>query len=168
MSAARGFSTLDNPAHEGKTNTWLTPLELIRSLGEFDLDPCGFPGHATAERLICLPNDGLADAWHGRVWLNPPYGRAIGDWLKKLEAHGNGIALVFGRTDTRWFHDTEPDMIFFIQGRLKFLKPDFTQDTNAGHGSILLAFGEMNVEAILKSGIPGRPMAQMATRQEKE
>lgn len=152
---ACGFSTLDNPSHEGKTNTWLTPLELIRSIGKFDLDPCGFPGHQTADRLICLPKDGLNETWHGRVWLNPPYGREIGKWIKKLESHGDGIALVFGRTDTKWFHDLKPDLIFFMRGRIKFLKPDFTKDTNAGHGSILLAFGRHNAGAILSSKLEG-------------
>jgi hypothetical protein len=154
--SGRAFSKLDNPSHEGKTNTWLTPLPLIRELGEFDLDPCAYPGHATAKRLIVLPEDGLSAEWHGRVWLNPPYGREIGKWLKKLQDHGNGIALVFGRTDTAWFHELDPDLIFFIQGRIKFLKPDFTEDTNAGHGSILLAFGRHNAGSILKSSLKGK------------
>lgn len=152
---SRAFAALDNPSHEGQTNTWLTPLELIRSLGEFDLDPCGFAGHATAKNLIVLPDDGLNSEWTGRVWLNPPYGREIGLWLQKLQDHGNGIALVFGRTDTAWFQNLEPDLIFFIKGRIKFLKQDFTADTNAGHGSVLLAFGRENAGAILSSKIEG-------------
>ena len=56
---------------------WLTPPELIRALGEFDLDPCApinrpWPtagGHFTRE------DDGLTKEWFGRVWLNPPYCR---------------------------------------------------------------------------------------------
>ena len=151
----RGFSKLDNPSHEGQTNTWLTPLSLIHSLGDFDLDPCAFDGHRTAKNLICLPEDGLSHDWNGRVWLNPPYGREIGSWLRKLEKHGNGIALVFGRTDTKWFQELNPDLIFFIAGTLKFLRPDFTEDTNAGHGSVLLAFGRFNAGQILTSNIKG-------------
>jgi hypothetical protein len=152
---SKGFSTLDNPAHEGKTNTWLTPLPLIRSLGEFDLDPCAFPGHETASRLICLPEDGLTAEWTGRVWLNPPYGRSTGQWLKKLQAHGNGIALVFARTDTSWFQDLKPDLSFFLSGRIKFLDENKQADTNAGHGSVLLAFGRQNAGAILASDLRG-------------
>lgn len=155
----KGFSKLDNPNHEGATNTWLTPLWIVNALGEFDLDPCGYPGHPTAKRLICEPEDGLNAKWDGRVWLNPPYGRDIGKWLLKLEAHGNGIALVFGRTDTVWFHKLNQHAIFFIKGRLKFLKPDLTVDTNAGHGSILLAYGKNNVDAILDSKIDGKGWA---------
>lgn len=150
-----GFSRLDNPNHEGQTNTWLTPLALVKELGIFDLDPCGFPNYHTANKLICLPKDGLQEEWCGRVWLNPPYGRHIESWLKKLEQHGNGIALVFGRTDTSWFHRIKPDLLFFIRGRIKFLRSDFTEDTNAGHGSVLMAFGRNNAGSILQSNIKG-------------
>lgn len=151
-----GFSKLDNPSHEGKTNTWLTPLNIVRALGNFDLDPCGFPGHITAKKMICLPDDGLETQWFGRVWLNPPYGKSIGQWLERLEIHGNGIALVFARTDTKWFHKLKPDLVWFLKGRIKFLKPDLSQDTNAGHGSMLLAFGSENARAVLKSGLEGK------------
>ena len=58
--------------------TWLTPPEIIRSLGEFDLDPCvpdSMPWQ-TAKRMVTKAEDGLTVDWNGkRVWLNPPYGR---------------------------------------------------------------------------------------------
>lgn len=175
----RGFTKLDPQGHIGDTTTWLTPLDMVNSLGKFDLDPCGFPGHWTAKHLIFKPNgDGLKYEWYGRVWLNPPYGRGMDEWLTKLADHGNGIALVFARTDTNLFHDINPDLTFFIKGRIKFLSP-FKRDgngkpllhprsglpimlktpeesTNAGHGSMLLAWGQRNVKAILRSGIEGK------------
>lgn len=151
----RGFAVLDNPDHQGATDTWLTPLPIVHALGKFDLDPCGFEGHQTADRLICLPDDGLSAEWSGRVWLNPPYGRATKAWLNKLSKHGNGIALVFARTETSWFQSLRPDMIFLLAGRIKFLKPDFTESTNAGHGSVLIAFGRKNAGAILSSDLNG-------------
>ena len=152
----RGFSVLDNPAHEGQSNTWLTPLAIVRALGHFDLDPCAWPGHKTAAKLICEPDDGLTAEWKGRVWLNPPYGRNIGPWLHRLQLHGNGIALVFSRTDTEWFHSLQPDCVFLIKGRIRFLRPNFTEGSNAGHGSMLLGWGQNNVAAILKSNLMGR------------
>jgi hypothetical protein len=140
----RGFSQLDNPAHQGETNTWLTPISLIRSLGEFDLDPCGYPGHPTASNLICQPDCGLSADWYGRVWLNPPYGKETGKWLDKLAKHGRGVALVFSRTDTSWFQEyaAKADWVFFIKGRIKFIHTEKGADTNAGHGSCLMGFGE--------------------------
>jgi hypothetical protein len=153
-----GFSVLDNPNHQGNTDIWLTPAYFIEQLGTFDLDPCGhWPRpFETARKTICLPEDGLSTEWTGRVWLNPPYGKQIGHWLRKLQEHGNGIALVFSRTDTRWFQELKPDLTFFISGRIKFLKHDtFQEATNAGHGSCLLAFGRKNAAAILNSDIKG-------------
>lgn len=183
MAKNRGFSKLDPQGHIGDTTTWLTPLDFVHKLGKFDLDPCGFAGHWTAKHLL-FPgaqvscDDGLKYKWYGRVWLNPPYGRGMDEWLTKLADHGNGIALVFARTDTNLFHDINPDLTFFLKGRIKFLSPFKRDDkgkiilhprtekpillkvpeesTNAGHGSMLLAWGQRNVKAILKSGIEGK------------
>lgn len=178
-----GFSKLDPQGHEGETNTWLTPLSVIKSLGEFDFDPCGFYGkrpHVTAKKMLVPPYDGLTAKWEGRVWMNPPYGRDIWDWISRLEHHGNGMALLFARTDTKWFHDAKPDAILFLKGRIKFLTPfkRFTagknkgkleldaqgkpilldepvESTNAGHGSMLLAYGRQNVAALFNSHLEG-------------
>lgn len=153
----KGFSSLDPSSGKGKSNTWLTPLSLIHQLGDFDLDPCGFPGHETAKKIICLPDDGLKTEWEGRVWLNPPYGRDVGQWLLKLESHGNGIAIVFARTDTHWFQMLKPTAIFFLQGRIQFINPDSTiQSHNAGHGSCLLIYGKENYKAVLNSHLKGK------------
>lgn len=59
------FTATDS--RNARTDSWLTPIPLVRKLGHFDLDPCGYPGHPTAERLITLPNDGLVQPWTGRV-----------------------------------------------------------------------------------------------------
>ena len=50
---------------------WLTPKPLVESLGTFDLDPCGAPGHNLANRTYLLENgeDGLELPWFGRVWF---------------------------------------------------------------------------------------------------
>jgi hypothetical protein len=150
------FVATDPQSHKGKTNTWLTPLELIRELGPFDIDPCGFPGHHTAERLICLPNDGLTQPWHGRVWLNPPYGKFQRTWMERMQDHDNGIALLFARLETKWIQPFIRNGFFSIQGRISFLRPDFTTDTNAGAPSMLIPFGRKNIGRILSSNIEGR------------
>lgn len=151
-----GFTNTDPVSHKGLTNTWLTPLSLVKSLGKFDLDPCAFPGHQTAEKLICLPEDGLAHNWEGRVWLNPPYGKEQQAWLHKLAEHGDGIALIFARLETAWIQPFLLSGFFQIKGRLKFLRSDFTEDSNAGTGSILIPFGRKNIGSILASDLEGR------------
>lgn len=147
-----GFTKLDPQGHEGKTNVWLTPRWILDALGRFDLDPCAHESWETAKRHMYIR--GLDNEWDGRVWLNPPYGRQIGHWLKRMEAHGNGVALVFARTDTIWFQGLKFDAANFMRGRIRFLKPDLTEATNAGTPNVLFAWGKHNVEAISK--IPGK------------
>ena len=85
---------------EGK-DEWLTPPGIIKSLGEFDLDPCSPEEYkrpwSTAKNHMTLSDDGLSKEWFGRVWCNPPYGRETFKWLNKLYHHGNGLALIFAR-----------------------------------------------------------------------
>lgn len=85
------MSFVSTDSASAETTTWLTPLPIVRSLGRFDLDPCAFPGHDTASRLICLPECGLSAEWAGRVWLNPPYGKEAKVWLEKLQSHEDGF-----------------------------------------------------------------------------
>lgn len=49
---------------------WLTPPEIIKALGPFDLDPCApvnRPWETAAKHYTVLDN-GLTKPWHGRVW----------------------------------------------------------------------------------------------------
>lgn len=140
------FTKLEPQGHEGKTNVWLTPRWILNELGEFDLDPCAHQGWPTAYDHFY--ENGLLEDWYGRVWLNPPYGRNVGQWLNKLELHGNGIALIFARTDTSWFQSLSFEAANFVKGRIKFLNQDLKESTNAGVPSVLLAWGEENIEAI--------------------
>ena len=150
------FVSTDPQSHSGKTNTWLTPLWLINELGEFGLDPCGFPNHKTAKYLVCSPNDGLSSIWYGRVWLNPPYGKEQQRWLEKFMVHGSGIALIFARLETKWIQPFLKNGFFQIEGRIKFLKSDFTEDSNAGTGSILIPASRYDTGKILSSNLKGR------------
>lgn len=139
-----------------ESTTWLTPLSIIKELGEFDLDPCGFNGHQTAKKLIVLPDDGLTSEWTGRIWLNPPYGKEAKFWLEKLSAHGNGIALIFARLETKWIQPFLVNGFFQIEGRINFISPSREKTGNAGAASILIPFGRKNIGAILSSDIKGR------------
>lgn len=151
------FVSTDPQNHEGKTNTWLTPLWLIKELGEFDLDPCGFENHKTANELFLLPDkDGLKLQWFGRVWLNPPYGKHQQAWLDKMVEHGNGIALIFARLETKWIQKYLTNGFFQIEGRIPFLNEKFKEKSNAGTGSILIPFGRKNLGSILSSNLKGK------------
>lgn len=140
---------------------WLTPPEIIRALGPFELDPCApvkRPWDMAANHYTILDN-GLARPWEGRVWLNPPYGQETGKWLDRLADHGDGIALIFARTETEMFVRSvwnRADAVLFIAGRLHFHHVDGTRaKANSGAPSVLVAYGAGNVNALGKCSIPG-------------
>jgi phage N-6-adenine-methyltransferase len=75
------------PIHfRSQSDEWATPPDLFAGLDAefaFDLDVCATPDNSKCARYFTRQNDGLAQPWTGRVWCNPPYGRAIGQWLEK-------------------------------------------------------------------------------------
>ena len=113
------------------SDDWHTPPEIVaefeQEFGAFDCDPCCRPTTAKAPLFYTKEDDGLAQPWCGRVWLNPPYSDP-GPWLKKAgECVANGdcelvVALVPASTDTRWFHDyvLGKAELRFRKGRIRF------------------------------------------------
>lgn len=155
----KGFS--HEAPHEGETNEWLTPPDLLKALGEFDLDPCApveRPWDMAREHYT-IKDDGLSKVWpEGRIYCNPPYGPHTGKWLEKLYEHGNGIALVFARTETRTFQRFvwgKTDALLFLYGRLRFHKTDGSRAESAGAPSVLIAYGKENIEVLRTCIIPG-------------
>lgn len=112
------------------TDEWATPQDFFDRLNSefhFTLDVCATPENAKCARYFTRAQDGLKQDWTGEtVWCNPPYGRVIGNWVRRCceFSAGGGIAvmLVPARTDTRWFHDWVYGKaeIRFVRGRLKF------------------------------------------------
>lgn len=140
--------------NRGATVTWLTPPGIIEALGPFDLDPATpeFMPWETARNRFTELDNGLMMPWYGRVWLNPPYDRDIALWLGKLADHGNGIALIFARTETEAFHREvwqKADGLFFFEGRLFFHDGKGVQSKmNAGGPSVLIAYGSSNADRL--------------------
>ena len=112
------------------TCEWSTPDALFEQLDDefhFTLDVCASPENTKCERYYDQEKDGRVQPWIGEVcWMNPPYGRQIGQWIQK--AHDESlrgatvVCLLPSRTDTIWWHDyvMKADEIRFIKGRLKF------------------------------------------------
>lgn len=142
------------PCHtrdEGTTDDWITPKWLVDRLGPFDLDPCACdpqPWPCAAESWTAKDN-GLLREWKGFVWCNPPYGKAMDLWLNRMALHGNGISLVFARTETKaFFRNVWPvaTAVLFIRGRLTFHYPDGSaprNGANSGGPSVLIAYGPL-------------------------
>lgn len=120
--------TINNGLFTSKTDMWATPLNFFTTLDEefqFELDVCAVAENAKCEKYYTPEMDGLKQEWEGICWMNPPYGREIGVWMKKAyEESLRGatvVCLVPSRTDTKWWHEySMKGEIRFIKGRLKF------------------------------------------------
>jgi len=138
---------VDRALFSSECDEWGTPSALYAKLSEmfgpFAMDPC-----TSADNPLKTPifytkeTDGLAQTWGlaeagsdtpTRVYMNPPYGRKVGEWIYKAwlsSRYGRAIVvcLLPARTDTRWFHSycMVADSIYFIKGRLTFEGADNT------------------------------------------
>lgn len=112
-----------------ETDDWATPQAFFDKYHlqyDFDLDVCATMQNAKCTRYFDKEVNGLAQPWApSRCWMNPPYGRGIGAWMKKAYQESLRGALVVclvpARTDTAWWHDYAANgQVTFIRGRLKF------------------------------------------------
>lgn len=113
-----------------ESSEWATPQPLFDELNaryNFTLDPCATKENAKCFRFFTKTNDGIIQSWGGeRVFMNPPYGREIGMWVKKAFISASQekalvVCLLPARTDTLWFHEyCKHGWVRLIKGRLKF------------------------------------------------
>ena len=116
-----------------KNMCWCTPQDFFDRLNAefgFVLDPAATDKTAKCSLYYTPETDGLSQSWDrgGAVFCNPPYGRAIYDWVFKCwrESRKPGttvVLLIPARTDTRYFHEfiyRRAREIRFIRGRLRF------------------------------------------------
>jgi hypothetical protein len=119
-----------------KNHNWNTPRVILDPINEhfgvIELDPCSNPtslvGATKTFSGPTIDQDGLVTPWAdiGLTYVNPPYGRAVGAWTKKVAleaAKGKEIILLVpARTDAKWFQElakSQPTVLFW-KGRLKF------------------------------------------------
>lgn len=110
------------------TDMWETPQDFFNKLDEehhFVLDVCATKENTKCARYFTPEDNGLKQVWQGVCWMNPPYGREIGAWMRKAyesaQAGAKVVSLVPARTDTAWWHEyAMKGKITFIRGRLKF------------------------------------------------
>ena len=115
-----------------ETDLWATPQDFFDELDKefhFTLDPCATPENAKCKKYYTVKEDGLKQDWQGEtVFCNPPYGKAIKNWVKKCyeesrKPNTTVVMLIPARTDTTYFHEyiyKKAKEIRFVKGRLKF------------------------------------------------
>jgi len=136
------------------TDQWATPIELFEHYNQkfhFTLDVCASNWNYKCDEYFTLEQDGLAQDWSNEVcWMNPPYGRTIGNWMRKAyeesQFGATVVCLVPARTDTAWWHDyAMKGEIEFIRGRIKFVSPDGAKDA-APFPSAVVVFRPATIE----------------------
>lgn len=144
-----------DPLMSSETNEWFTPPEVLKAiapLGPIALDPCGNPlSPVEAERRIIWPEaDGLKADWHtlavgGLVYINPPFGRRLRLWARKIQreaaAGAEIVLLVPARVDTSWWETLHPAAWCAWRRRIRFIRPDGRRNDPAPFPVALLYFG---------------------------
>ena len=162
----KGFT---HESTHNKSVEWYTPRYIFDALAlQFDLDPAS-PGAdiaswIPAKKHLTITDNGLLAKWEGNIWLNPPYGTETPDWLNRLTLHGTGIALLFVRPDTQWFHKygSMANAICLIKGRIGFVSSEYAEKYangtfepcgGCGAASMLLGYGKENARALFDSNL---------------
>lgn len=159
-------------AMKNLSNDHLTPPSLLQALGAlsrdpdepggwelgkmpFACDPCSSRQQPwpTAKVMWDADDNGLTREWRGETWCNPPYGAMQYAWLTRLAAHGDGMALLYARTDTAGFHAhvwDKADAVFFFSGRMYFHWPVTGEraPNNCGGPLVLAAYGAKAVKRL--------------------
>ena len=147
-----GLNLIDN----GTSDDYYTPPFIFKALGlEFDLDVCapsqGVPW-IPAKRSLSIIDDGLVTPWHGLIWCNPPFSN-ISPWIDKMEAHGNGIALV-GISKSRWCNNAwnQSNSIMLLPSNLKFIRANGNSESILT-ATMLIGYGNQAVRAMNASNL---------------
>jgi phage N-6-adenine-methyltransferase len=121
-------------------DTWTTPRKFFDEINSeflFSLDAAALksstlvpnnwfgPDHDDPDRRDALVKNWSEASYRGAIWLNPPYGRTIKEWVAKADYESKQgatvVCLVPARTDTNWWWDScIHHEVRFIKGRLKF------------------------------------------------
>ena len=117
---------------------------------EFDLDvacPVDGPRHTPCKKYFTQEDDGLAQKWHGRVFMNPPFSHT-NNWAIRFIEHANGICLV-PMSQSKWFDKLwqTADAVVALPPNLKFVQGKIFMPT------VLCGYGASNVDALQKSQI---------------
>lgn len=130
-TTTNNFTSAGGAAYMSNRMDWETPSDLFAQLDaefHFTLDAASSEANHKCRKYYTLEDSAFDHEWGGEtVFCNPPYGRAIADWVRKCSMEASRkdttvVMLIPARTDTRWFHQfiLGKAEIRFIKGRLKF------------------------------------------------
>lgn len=137
------------------SNEWYTPAEYLEAaryvMGGIDIDPASNDyanQRVQAGVYYTSETNGLEQEWHGRCWLNPPYGRMSGAFIQRLtEQYKAGnvteavVLLNAHSAETDWFAPLWDHLLCFTDHRINFESPDGVKDGST-HGSVFIYLGQ--------------------------
>ena len=152
------YTLFDAPQEISTSDDYYTPAWLFEDMGvTFDVDVAAPPGGVPwipADKYFTMADDGLAQDWEGRVWMNPPFSGTT-PWVRRFIEHRNGIALLPVYNNS-WMTEGLDlwrviDGVTFFGSNFYYVRP------NGGKGAIMFrcglwAFGDWAVEAIARIG----------------
>lgn len=134
-----------------------TPKWLFDAMGlEFDLDVAS-ANHplivVPAANKYTLEDDGLAQKWYGRVYMNPPFSK-VTPWIDKWLDHANGICLVPLSSNGRWVNklwDSKAGCMY-LPASMAFQGAD-GRIVKMRWRTALWAIGQENIDGLIRSQI---------------
>ena len=106
-----------------------TPLQIVEPLiREFNLtkDVCASSLNYKLSDYWTKQDNSLLKDWEGNCWMNPPFSRDLGKWVKKafndtIKFGGTKVCLIPVRSNTKWWAEicTQAE-IRFINGEVNF------------------------------------------------
>ena len=134
-----------------------TPIKLFQPLMDefnFEIDVCASSENYKCDTYFTKEQDGLKQEWVGNCWMNPPFGKQMLTWVKKIrdeskKHYGTKVCLIPVRSNTKWWKDVVIDAeIRFIIGEVNFNDEPrglwlpmclliFGDKANVGHFSII-------------------------------
>lgn len=143
-----------------ESNEWYTPPVYIRSvrnvLGEIDLDPCSCEKAnetVMAAQIFTIEDQSQDLEWHGRVFMNPPYGTTedkesrAGLFCRKLISEyeagrvSEAIILVNSVHSQKWQKPLYNFPVCFVDHRIEFVDQLGNANPNPTFGNIFVYLG---------------------------
>jgi hypothetical protein len=145
-------------ANNSGNNEWYTPAPIVEAareaMGSIDTDPAST---AVANETIKAPlfytaeTNGLANAWAGNVWMNPPYAQPlVAQFAEAVSAKYDAgeivraCVLVNNATETAWFQRmlASATAVCLLRGRVRFVDPSGAPSGAPLQGQVVIYLGE--------------------------
>ena len=148
-TTTNSFTASGGAASMSNRMDWKTPTDLFASPDDefhFTLDAASSETNHKCQKYYTLEDSAFNHEWGGEtVFCNPPYGKAIADWVRKCsmeDSRKNTLAVMLlpASADTRWLQNCILNRaeVRFLKGRLKF-ETDGVPDDPAPCPSMIVA-----------------------------